>query len=284
MLDTGAPVGDAMVKIDGLDTPVAPGSTVGGCLLVNAIKAEVAERLTQAGQPPKVLSGARGRRRGARDGAVRSRLRRARPPAGEAVRKRRADGNAMKERPSPHDRHRQLPVPRLARVRRRSTSTASAPTTSPRCRTTPSIAAVHDQVAAGLDVITDGEQTRLDFNLSFYGYLEGIDLEGAPPRRFGPPAHDQRGKHAVTGELRAPRGLGAVEEFKRLAAARARPAGADAQGERARAVHAERPAAAERAVPGPLRAHRGAAADRAQGTRGARRGRLPRDHASTSRR
>ena len=41
------------------------------------------------------------------------------------------------------------------------------------------IAAVHDQVAAGLDVITDGEQTRLDFNLSFYGYLEGIELEGA---------------------------------------------------------------------------------------------------------
>jgi 5-methyltetrahydropteroyltriglutamate--homocysteine methyltransferase len=78
------------------------------------------------------------------------------------------------------------------------------------------IAAIHDQMAAGLDVITDGEQTRLDFNLSFYGFLEGIQLEGAPPRRFGPPAHDQRGKHKVTGELRAPRGLGAVEEFKRL--------------------------------------------------------------------
>ena len=78
------------------------------------------------------------------------------------------------------------------------------------------IAAVHDQLAAGLDVITDGEQTRLDFNLSFYGYLQGIDLEGHPPRRFGPPAHDQRGKHKVTGELRAPRGLGAVEEFERL--------------------------------------------------------------------
>ncbi len=58
VLDTGAPVGDAMVKIDGLDTPVAPGSTVGGCLLVNAIKAEVAARLTRAGHPPKVLSGA----------------------------------------------------------------------------------------------------------------------------------------------------------------------------------------------------------------------------------
>jgi 5-methyltetrahydropteroyltriglutamate--homocysteine methyltransferase len=65
---------------------------------------------------------------------------------------------------------------------------------------------VGDQVAAGLDVVTDGEQTRLDFNLSFYGYLEGIELEAAPPRRFGPPAHDQRGRHRVTGELRAPRG------------------------------------------------------------------------------
>jgi 5-methyltetrahydropteroyltriglutamate--homocysteine methyltransferase len=78
------------------------------------------------------------------------------------------------------------------------------------------IAAVHDQLTAGLDVITDGEQTRLDFNLSFYGYLEGLALEPATPRRFGPPAHDQRGKHAITGELRAPRGLGAVEEFERL--------------------------------------------------------------------
>jgi 5-methyltetrahydropteroyltriglutamate--homocysteine methyltransferase len=78
------------------------------------------------------------------------------------------------------------------------------------------IAAIHDQVAAGLDVITDGEQTRLDFNLSFYGYIEGLELEGAPPRRFGPPAHDQRGKHRVIGELRAPRGLGAVEEYRRL--------------------------------------------------------------------
>jgi 5-methyltetrahydropteroyltriglutamate--homocysteine methyltransferase len=78
------------------------------------------------------------------------------------------------------------------------------------------IAAVHDQVEAGLDVITDGEQTRLDFNLSFYGYIKGIELESVSPRKFGPPAHDQRGKHAITGELMAPRGLGVVEEFKRL--------------------------------------------------------------------
>src|SRR5205823_2938810 len=78
------------------------------------------------------------------------------------------------------------------------------------------VCAVHDQVGAGLDVITDGEQTRLDFNLSFYGFIEGIALESSPPRKFGPPAHDQRGKHPVIGELRAPRGLGAVEEFARL--------------------------------------------------------------------
>lgn len=58
VLDTGAPVGDAMVNIPGLDTPVAPGSTIGGCLLVNCIKAQVALLLTEAGAPPKVLSGA----------------------------------------------------------------------------------------------------------------------------------------------------------------------------------------------------------------------------------
>lgn len=77
-------------------------------------------------------------------------------------------------------------------------------------------AAIHDQMEAGLDVITDGEQTRLDFNLSFYGFLEGLELESLPERRFGPPAHDQRGKHKVVGEITAPKGLGAVEEFERL--------------------------------------------------------------------
>src|SRR5881296_1463536 len=49
VLDTGAPAGDAMVAIPGLASAVSPGSTVGGCLLVNSIKAEVAARLTQAG-------------------------------------------------------------------------------------------------------------------------------------------------------------------------------------------------------------------------------------------
>ncbi|HRP54803.1 SIS domain-containing protein [Agriterribacter sp.] len=58
ILDTGAPLGDAMIKIPNLETPVSPGSTIGGALIVNAIKAEVARLLTAAGQPPKVLSSA----------------------------------------------------------------------------------------------------------------------------------------------------------------------------------------------------------------------------------
>lgn len=56
VLDTGAPPGDAMVEIPGLSTPVSPGSTIGGCMLVNAIKAEVAARLIEAGHPLKILT------------------------------------------------------------------------------------------------------------------------------------------------------------------------------------------------------------------------------------
>jgi uncharacterized phosphosugar-binding protein len=56
VLDTAAPPGDAMVYIPGLETPVAPGSTLGGVILVNCIKAELAQLLTAAGKPPKVLT------------------------------------------------------------------------------------------------------------------------------------------------------------------------------------------------------------------------------------
>lgn len=78
------------------------------------------------------------------------------------------------------------------------------------------IAAIHDQTAAGLDVITDGEQTRFDFNLSFYGFIENIAENTGIIRKYGPPAHDQRGKNFVTGALKATKGLGAVAEFERL--------------------------------------------------------------------
>lgn len=56
VLDTGAPLGDSMITVDGLETPVSPGSTVGGAVIVNCIKAELARLLTEAGQPPFVLT------------------------------------------------------------------------------------------------------------------------------------------------------------------------------------------------------------------------------------
>ena len=76
--------------------------------------------------------------------------------------------------------------------------------------------AIKDQVSAGLDVITDGEMSRRDFNLSFYSFIEGIELTTNNIRKFGPPAHDQRGKYSIHGELSAPNGLGVVEDYKRL--------------------------------------------------------------------
>lgn len=55
-IDNGTPGGDAMVEVDGLEDPVGPGSTIGGAAVVNALKCLIAERLTQMGQPPIVLT------------------------------------------------------------------------------------------------------------------------------------------------------------------------------------------------------------------------------------
>src|SRR3989442_13267659 len=75
--------------------------------------------------------------------------------------------------------------------------------------------AVDDQLRAGLDRVTDGEMQRVDFNLGFYDYLEG--LEPLPPLRlWGAPAHDQRSKYRCVAPLAAPHGLGVVEEYRRL--------------------------------------------------------------------
>jgi len=45
-----------MVRIDGLEDPVGPGSTIGGAAVTNAIKVRLAQLLTEAGQPPRVLT------------------------------------------------------------------------------------------------------------------------------------------------------------------------------------------------------------------------------------
>jgi uncharacterized phosphosugar-binding protein len=58
VLDQQAPAGDSAVWIEGLETPVSPVSSVSGCAIINLIKAEVARRLTEARQPPVVLTAA----------------------------------------------------------------------------------------------------------------------------------------------------------------------------------------------------------------------------------
>src|SRR5438132_107220 len=82
--------------------------------------------------------------------------------------------------------------------------------------------AVDDQLRAGADLITDGEMQRVDFNLGFYDRLTG--LEALPQeRRWGAPAHDQRGKYRCVAPLSAPHGLGLVEEYRRLRTVTAAP-------------------------------------------------------------
>jgi uncharacterized phosphosugar-binding protein len=58
VIDNCTPAGDAMVRIEGLNDPVGPGSTIGGAAVANALKCLVAEKLTQRGQPPIVLTSA----------------------------------------------------------------------------------------------------------------------------------------------------------------------------------------------------------------------------------
>lgn len=82
--------------------------------------------------------------------------------------------------------------------------------------------AVLDQQRCGLDVLVDGEMQRQDFNLGFYGRIEGL-VQQPNVRRLGPEGHDQRGKWLVTEPLSAPDGLGVVEEFNYLLSIADRP-------------------------------------------------------------
>ena len=108
------------------------------------------------------------------------------------------------------------------------------------------IAAIHDQIAAGLDVITDGEQTRLDFNLSLLRLPEGIAIGSA--RRRAASVRPRTTSAASTpspANSRAAR-AGAVEEFERLQPPR--PAGPGPEGQRSRSLHAQRTSAAQRPI------------------------------------
>ena len=54
VVDTGAPLGDACVEIDGLDDPVAPISSMLVMAVVEALIAETAKVLVERGTPPHV--------------------------------------------------------------------------------------------------------------------------------------------------------------------------------------------------------------------------------------
>jgi len=56
VLDVCTPHADAMVTIDGLDSPVGPGSTIGAVAIVNAIKVRTAELLVERGAMPPVIT------------------------------------------------------------------------------------------------------------------------------------------------------------------------------------------------------------------------------------
>ena len=58
VLDLGTPPADALVEIDGLETPVAPGSTLAAVALVNELKARTAHRLVEQGAMPPVITSA----------------------------------------------------------------------------------------------------------------------------------------------------------------------------------------------------------------------------------
>jgi uncharacterized phosphosugar-binding protein len=56
VLDLFTPAGDALIEVDGLETPVGPGSTLAAVALVNEIKVRTAERLVERGAMPPVLT------------------------------------------------------------------------------------------------------------------------------------------------------------------------------------------------------------------------------------
>jgi uncharacterized phosphosugar-binding protein len=80
VIDVCTPHADALVAIDGLESPVGPGSTIGAVAIVNAIKVRTAELLVERGAMPPVITRASAvgaeRSRAMFDGAYREHARR----------------------------------------------------------------------------------------------------------------------------------------------------------------------------------------------------------------
>jgi uncharacterized phosphosugar-binding protein len=56
VIDNCTPGGDALVRVPNLEDPVGPGSTIGAAAVTNALKCRIAEKLTELGKPPIVLT------------------------------------------------------------------------------------------------------------------------------------------------------------------------------------------------------------------------------------
>jgi uncharacterized phosphosugar-binding protein len=56
VIDLMTPIGDAMVSIPGMQTPVGPGSTITAIAIVNEIKVQTAQLLVDSGYVPAVLT------------------------------------------------------------------------------------------------------------------------------------------------------------------------------------------------------------------------------------
>src|SRR5438874_6342796 len=76
-------------------------------------------------------------------------------------------------------------------------------------------AAIRDQERAGVDIVSDGEMRRWYFVQSFYSRFEGLELE-EPLRKQGVYGYDSPPRYHPVERLRAPRGLGIVDEFHYL--------------------------------------------------------------------
>lgn len=75
--------------------------------------------------------------------------------------------------------------------------------------------AIRDQERAGVDIISDGEMKRWKFVQSFYRRMTGLQAQG-PLRKLGPEGYDSVPRYQAVERIKAPQGLGIVDEFKYL--------------------------------------------------------------------
>ena len=76
---------------------------------------------------------------------------------------------------------------------------------------------VHDQIDAGVDILTDGELRRQRFVYEMFDRLEGLERVN-PRRRLGIGGYDMAPHYIARDEISAPDGFGAVEEYRALKA------------------------------------------------------------------